>query len=100
VAGTLALDVGNSHVGECVEAGSVVRAAGDGDGGAVHVHLAVADFVEPGPCHGHLAVGKLLGNCEGELTGSALAAVFLQVCAGRGRAASLDAVNDFPHGRR
>lgn len=37
-------------------------AAGDGDGGAVHVHLAVADLVEPGPGEGVLARGNALGD--------------------------------------
>ena len=43
---------------------ALVGAAGDFDGGAVHVHFPVADFVEPGPGEGVCARLDALGDGE------------------------------------
>jgi len=55
--------VGNHHAGQRAH---LVLAARDGDLGAVHVHFAVADVVEPGPGKDRIAVLRLTWNLEGE----------------------------------
>lgn len=56
-------DVGDEDVGQLVESRGVVRAAGDGDRGAVHVHLGVlAGDREPGPGESDIAVGDGVGQ--------------------------------------
>lgn len=49
------VDVASAVVGEAFK---TLGAAGDGDGGAVHVHFAVADLVEPGPGEGVFTRGN------------------------------------------
>jgi hypothetical protein len=65
--GAPAVDIGDEQLRERVEEAVVGRAARDGDGGAVHVHLAVADLVEPGPGEGGVAAGDVLGDGDVEL---------------------------------
>lgn len=66
---------GGGAMGEAFEA--LLGAAGDGDGGAVHVHFAVADLVEPGPSEGVVAGGDHGGNGEAELVGTAAGRIVL-----------------------
>ena len=93
--------VTNVHVGEGTK---LVRTAADIDIGAVHVKLAVAKSVGPGPRHRSLAALKLLGNLEGEgidafgLAKGATRGGIVQVALGNGWAASLDGVDDVPVG--
>ena len=68
-------DIGTEHHGErvhhvrvaCFEDvifdGAALRARWDGDGSAVHVHFAIANFVEPCPGHCVVLVG---GNAFGD----------------------------------
>ena len=57
-------DVGDEHVGVAREV--VGATAGDGDRGAVHVHLAVAGVVEPGPGEDGIAGFGVGGDGEVE----------------------------------
>lgn len=105
--GGAAVDVGDEHGGEVGRALLDVAlllnialggaAALDGDGGTVHVHLTVADAVEPGPGEGVLAFFDTLGNLVGQRAfgaGAALGEVAVHV---RG-AATLDRLDDHPLG--
>lgn len=69
--GAAVVDVGDEHVGETGEVAAL--GAVDGDGRAVHVHLAVADVVEPGPGEDGVAAGGVLG--DGEVPGGLEGAV-------------------------
>ena len=70
--GAAVADVGDEEVGAAAEAGAGLRGAADllgaddVDGRAVHVHLAVADLVEPRPREEGLARGGVAGDLEGE----------------------------------
>ena len=81
--------------------GALVGAAGDFDGGAVHVHFAVADFVEPGPGQGVCAWLDARGDGKavcirvrgrGGVVGSDVAGDIF------GGAAAFDGVDDHPGG--
>lgn len=90
-----AANVCSGHVGEAVKA--LARTAGNVDGSAVHVHLAVADLVEPGPSHCQLTLRKRLRN--GEVVGTERATLCVEVALRvRGRAATNDRVDDLPLG--
>lgn len=97
--GVAAGEVGDGELG-LVEVGvALVGSAGDFDGGAVHVHFAVAHFVEPGPREGVCAWRDALR--DGEVVGVWVRSVgvFSEI-AGRvlGRATSLDGMDDHPFG--
>lgn len=92
-------NVGNEHVGEAAEDGRdiAVTTAGDSDGGAVHVHLSVADLVEPGPGEGVLARGEISG--KGNIVGVealCVVGVLREISRSVGRAATHDSVDDLP----
>jgi len=68
---------------------------GDGDGRAVHVHLAVTDLVEPGPGENGIAswdVGDGEGVCGWAVSGCVVASVTGDTL---DWAASFDGVDDF-----
>ena len=92
-------NVGDEHVGEAAEGGRDVAAttAGDGDGSAVHVHLSVADLVEPGPGEGVLASGKVFGHGNiVAVQARSVLDVLGEIARGVGRAATHDGVDDLP----
>lgn len=107
-------DVGNEHVGKGVVVVVAVRATGDRNGSAVHVHLAVADLVEPGPGESSLTGLELLGDLDRVLLDTVVAALArallavraaIRVGAGgrdvagsRGGAATDHGVDDLPLG--
>ena len=73
---------------------ALAAAAGDDDRGAVHVHFAVTDFVEPSPCEGVFARCDALRHTifkSGWIGGVGVAADV--ACAGS-RATTFDGVND------
>jgi len=88
-------DVGNSHIGKCLESSRILGATADIDVGAVHVHLPVADLVEPSPSQSKLTGGKLGGNSEWELAGTV--GTVGKVASSRSWAAALERVDDLPH---
>jgi hypothetical protein len=92
-------DVGDEHVREGVEKARVAGGAGDGDGSALHVHLTVADLVEPAPGENVLASGEILRDVEAVLVGDIGLGVVTHVAGGvLGRAATLDGLDDLPDG--
>ena len=78
-----AVDV-DGHLWESVELGVILGSARDLDSGAVHVELAVAHLVGPGPGHGHLAVGELRGNGERQGRANRLCVGWHEVTSARG----------------
>lgn len=95
--GTAVADVGLEHVGQGREGAGRARGTGDSDRCAVHVHLAIADLVEPGPGEHVLAGGQVLGDVEAVLEGHLQVGVVAQVARSvLGRAAALDGLNDLP----
>lgn len=110
--GHAAVNVGDEHLRQVValadvdEAARVYDGSGrvalafgflDGDGGAVHVELAVADAVQPGPSEGILARGDTFGNLELKV-GRALGVrvVAPQVACSVGGASTFDGMDDLP----
>lgn len=90
-------DICDCHIGESIKCGCVVGTARNRNRRTVHVHFAVSDLVEPRPRCCHDAVRKLWGDIE--LEGIVEAGTeFVQVGFCRDRAATLDGVDDFPHG--
>ena len=80
---------------------ALAGAAGDFDGGAVHVHLPVADFVEPGPGEGVCARLDALGDGKAvRIRIRGRSGVVGSDVAGDafGGAAALDGVDDHPGG--
>ena len=77
---------------------ALLGAASDGDGGAVHVHLTVADLVEPGPGEGVLAWGDTFGDGELEFAGAGTVGVATNVAGCGGGTATDDRVDDLPLG--
>ena len=77
---------------------ALLGAAGDGDGGAVHVHFTVADLVEPGPSEGVLAGGDTFGDGVLELAGAGAVGVASDVAGSACGAATDDGVDDLPLG--
>jgi hypothetical protein len=69
--------------------GALGRTAGDGNWGAVHVHLAVADSVEPSPSQSVLSSGDAFGHLEAEI------GVAIRV---QGGAAALEGLDHLPRG--
>lgn len=77
---------------------ALLGAAGDGYRGAVHVHLTVADLVEPGPGESVLAGGYTFGDGVLELACAGAVGVASDVAGSAGRAATYDGVDDLPLG--
>lgn len=93
--GAGAADVGGEHIWESVEGGLIPTVTRDGDGSAVHVHLAVANLVEPGPGEGGLAGWEIVRDLESKLSGAVAVWIGGKVARGVGGAASDDGVDDF-----
>ena len=81
----------------------MVRSTRDGNLGTVHVHLSVADVVEPGPSHDCVSILDLWRRCEGESLIDAVTSLSTRACNGCGkiahgigRAATDKTVNDLP----
>jgi hypothetical protein len=90
-------DVGNEHVGEAVERDGT-GAARDLNGGAVHVHLAVADLVEPRPGEVVLA-SRDVGDLNAVLGQREHVVIGLDVARLRSvRAAALEGLDDLEDG--
>lgn len=73
--GAAVVDVGDEEGGARAQGGNTLvvslgGASSDGDGGAVHVHLAVANLVEPGPGEDDIARGGVRGDGEVEVGGT------------------------------
>ena len=74
--------------------------------GTVHVHLSVADVVEPGPCKDSISILNLLGDLEGQALVNAIGAVgssgagcgCIKISWSIGRATAEVAVDDLPVG--
>lgn len=67
--GTSIANVGLEHVRKRVEIVHVVRTTSDFDGSAVHVHLPIANLIEPSPCEsGTFGGWELLGDVERQAT--------------------------------
>ena len=71
---------------------------GDGDGGAVHVHFAIADFVEPGPRESVLTRADAFRNGELELGGAVAVWILGQIASGVDGTPTQDGVDDLPRG--
>ena len=102
-AGIARRNIGDEHVGErrSVALGNLIAllgSTGDGDGRAVHVHLAVANLVEPGPREHIVASVDAFRNAELECVSTGAGWVFGQVPGGTGGAAALDGVDHHPLG--
>lgn len=79
--------------------GPSLRRSRHADGRAVHVHLAIADLVEPRP--GERVIlprGHGVGDREGELVGAEAEGVGAYVAGVGGGAAAFDGFNDFEDG--
>ena len=93
------VDVGSEHVGELVDEALAAAGASDSDGGAVHVHLTVADLVEPSPGKSVLAGSQVGGDLEVVGEGDGSLGVVTDVAGSvTGRAATLNGVDDLPDG--
>jgi hypothetical protein len=62
--GAAVANVADHHIGQGVEEILGTTGASDTDGGAVHVHFSVANFVEPSPRECVAARGEVLWNGE------------------------------------
>ena len=95
----LVANVGDEHVGQSGQSARATLGAGNGDRGAVHVHLAVADLVEPSPGQRVLTSRQVFGNGEVVGIGSSSVGIVADVASGvLGRAATLNGVDDLPDG--
>ena len=100
--GGAAVDVCDEHGWEARRAfleflgGALGGATRDSDGGAVHVHLAVADTVEPGPGEGVFASLDSLWDFEVESVGIGGVRAAGHVAVDIGRAATLERLDDLP----
>ena len=92
-------DVGDEHVREFVEGIWSALAAGDGHWCTIHIHLAVAHFVEPSPSEGVVATGDVIRDRVGEGVGRIAIGILWEIAAGfiRG-AATDDGVDDLEFG--
>ena len=98
--GAARADVGDEHIREGIEGGLIAfhelcdvarhevfvftalgSGRSDGDGGAVHVHLTIADFVEPGPGKNGGASWEIGGDFEGVGIGINLSSGFCRIIA-------------------
>ena len=103
------IDVGLEHIRKLIESrlisahdggkissglGSALG-VGDGDRSTIHVHLTITNLVEPGPGKDGVSLGEVLGDSEGELTGTAAVGIGRQVALDTlGRTSTDDGVND------
>lgn len=102
--GSASIDVCDEHGREASSAsleflgGALGGATRDSDGSAVHVHLAVADAVEPGPGEGVFASGDAVRNGEVERVGIGDVGTAGHVAIDIGGAATLEGLDDLPLG--
>ena len=101
--GHAAIDVGNEHLGEVVALGEArglsfgiafLGSSFDSDGSAVHVHLTVADTIEPSPSKGVLSGRDAVGNGEVEDG----VRISREVPLGIGGASTFERLDDHPVG--
>jgi hypothetical protein len=93
-------DVGDEEVGQLVIVGLVSAGAGEREFAAVHVELAVADTVDPGPGDGGVSGRDIAG--DGVVVGEGVGggSIVSDVAGGvASRAATLDGVDDLPDAR-
>lgn len=94
-------DIGNEHAWEAVK---TARATSNGNFSAVHVHLAIANGVEPGPCQNSISALGLLWNSEaiafedavGTIGARASCGSGVQIAFGVGWACANKAVDNLP----
>lgn len=96
-------DVGYEDAGQRAHVRVTARSASDFNGGAIHVHLAITNLVEPGPGEYVLTTADLLGHWYVKLAHAfqSFATGTLdigtgKVALGRSRAAADDGMNHFP----
>ena len=99
-------DVGDEHWrergGALCEAGgfcvrfSLLATARDGDGGAVHVHLSIADLVEPRPRERVVTGCDAFGDRKLKLTGSVAVWILGKISSDARWATAFDRVDDLP----
>ena len=77
---------------------SFLGACDDVDRGAIHVHLTVADPIEPSPREGVLSRFNASRNCIGEIGGARARGVVAQITIGSKRTSALDRMNHAPLG--
>lgn len=91
--------VGDKDLRELVEVGLVTAGSSEGDRGAVHVELAVANAVNPGPGQDVLAGGDVVGNFELKTRVESGAGIVAVVAVTAEGAATLDRSDDAELGR-
>lgn len=103
--GRAAIDIGHEHRREAVTFGerfgarlvTLLATSGHSDRSTVHVHLAVANSVEPCPCQGILACSNAVWDTELESVGNrSSCAAIIKVSGSVDRASTLNRMDNHP----